>query len=241
MRETAAQAAEKNLRLHTHLAETEDENAFCQAKFNKRPLDYLEDLNWLTPRTWFAHGIHFSPSEITRMAATGCCVAHCPTSNMILGSGICPVSALESAGVGVGLGVDGSASNDSSNLIQELRHALLLQRVRHNGRTNGDITAATHQDPIRWATTGSARCLGRPDLGRLEPGAAADIALFKLDEPRFSGAGDPLAALITCGAHRADRVMVAGHWRVIDAAIPNLDLAALIATHTAAAHRLRCA
>jgi len=235
MRETAAQSERLGLRLHTHLAETIDENRFCEEKFGKRPLDYLEDLGWLTPRSWFAHGIHFSPTEMTRMGRIGCCVAHCPTSNMILGSGICPVGALEAAGVGVGLGVDGAASNDASNLIQELRQAMLLQRVRGGG----DVGAATHLDPIRWATTGSARCLGRPDLGVLAPGYQADLALFKLDEPRFSGAGDKLAALITCGAHRADRVMVAGKWRVIDGAIPGLDLQGLMAAHDAAAARLR--
>jgi 8-oxoguanine deaminase len=235
MRETAKQAERLDLRMHTHLAETQDENDFCAAKFGQRPLDLLEDLGWVSNRVWFAHGIHFSPSEITRMGQAGCCVAHCPSSNMILGSGICPVGALEAAGVGVGLGVDGSASNDGSNMIQELRQGMLLQRARHNG----DITAAIHLDPIRWATAGSARCLGRPDLGAIRPGAQADLAFFKLDELRFSGAGDALAALITCGAHRADRVMVAGQWRVIDGAIPGLDLAALIATHTAAAKRLQ--
>lgn len=154
---------------------------------------------------------------------------------MILGSGICQVGALEAAGVGVGLGVDGSASNDGSNMIQELRQGMLLQRARGNG----DISAATHLDPIRWATEGSARCLGRPDLGALRPGMQADMALFKLDEMRFSGAGDPLAALITCGAHRADRVMVAGQWRVIDGTVPGLDVKALLAAHDAAARRLR--
>jgi 8-oxoguanine deaminase len=235
MRETAAQSARLGLRMHTHLAETQDENAYCEACFNKRPLDYLEDLGWLTDRTWFAHGIHFSPGEMRRMGQAGIGVAHCPSSNMILGSGICPVGALESAGVAVGLAVDGSASNDGSNMIQELRQALLLQRA------SSGITAAGFRDPIRWATRGSAACLGRDDLGEIAPGKQADLALFKLDEPRFSGAEDPLAALITCGAHRADRVMVAGQWRVIDGAIPGLDMPALLAAHDAAAKTLRAA
>ncbi len=233
MRETAAQAEALDLRLHTHLAETEDENAFCTTKFGKRPLDYLEDLDWVSNRVWYAHGIHFNKSEIQRMGQAGCCVAHCPSSNMLLGSGICPVGELEAAGVGVGLGVDGSASNDGSNMIQELRQALLLARA---GR---GIEAARFTDPIRWATQGSARCLGRDDIGRIAPGLQADLAFFKLDEPRFSGFGDGLAALITCGAHRADRVMVGGAWRVIDGAIPGLDLAALMVAHNAAAQRLR--
>jgi 8-oxoguanine deaminase len=233
MRETAKQAERLGLHMHTHLAETEDENQFCLDCFGKRPLDYLEELGWLTDHTWFAHGIHFTPDEMRRMGQAGIGVAHCPSSNMLLGSGICAVGALEAAGVAVGLAVDGSASNDGSNMIQELRQGLLLQRA------GGGITAATSRDPIRWATQGSARCLGRHDIGAIEIGLQADLALFKLDEPRFSGADDPVAALITCGAHRADRVMVAGQWRVIDGAIPNLDLPALLASHNAAARRLR--
>jgi 8-oxoguanine deaminase len=233
MRETAAQAGRLGLHMHTHLGETEDENAYCLACFGKRPLDYLEELGWLTDHTWFAHGIHFTPEEMQRMGKAGIGVAHCPSSNMILGSGICAVGALEAAGVAVGLAVDGSASNDSSNLMQELRQGMFLQRA------GGGIAAATFRDPIRWATEGSARCLGRDDLGAIREGMEADLALFKLDELRFSGADDPLAALVTCGAHRADRVMVAGIWRVVDGAIPGLDLPALMAAHNAAAKRMR--
>jgi 8-oxoguanine deaminase len=233
MRETAKQAAALGLHKHTHLAETEDENDFCLACFNQRPLDYLEGLGWLTGNTWFAHGIHFTADEMARMGQAGIGVAHCPSSNMILGSGICAVGALEASGVAVGLAVDGSASNDGSNMIQELRQGLLLQRA------GGGVGAASFRDPIRWATEGSARCLGRDDLGAIRVGMQADLALFKLDEMRFSGAGDPLAALITCGAHRADRVMVAGRWRVVDGNIPGLDVAALMAAHDAAARRLR--
>lgn len=233
MRESAKQAEALDLRLHTHLAETEDENAFCTETFGLRPLDYLEDLGWVNDRVWFAHGIHFNKDEMRRMGRAGCCVAHCPSSNMILGSGICPVGELEAAGVGVGLGVDGSASNDASNMAQEVRQALFVARA---GR---GIEAATHLDPIRWATEGSARCLGRDDLGRIEIGKEADLAFFRLDEPRFSGAGNPLAALVTCGAHQADRVMVAGRWRVLNGAIPGLDLAELMAAHQDAARALR--
>ncbi len=233
MRETARQAEALGLRLHTHLAETQDENEFCLASFGKRPVDYLEDLGWLTDRTWFAHGIHFTADEMRRMGAAGIGIAHCPSSNMILGSGICPVGALEAAGVAVGLAVDGAASNDGSNMIQELRQAMMLQRA------GSGIGAAGFRDPIRWATAGSARCIGRDDIGALRVGMQADLALFKLDELRFSGADDPLAALITCGAHRADRVMVAGQWRVVDGAIPGLDLPALMAAHGEAAVRIR--
>jgi 8-oxoguanine deaminase len=152
---------------------------------------------------------------------------------MILGSGVCATRALEESGVAVGLAVDGSASNDGSNMIQELRQAFLLQRAMRG------IGAASHLDPIRWATEGSARCLGRDDLGRIAPGLPADLAFFKLDELRFSGAGDALAALVTCGATQADRVMVAGQWRVVGGSVPGLDLAELRARHGAAARRIQ--
>lgn len=229
MRETAALAARTGVRLHTHLAETVDEAAFCQARFNCSPLDYLQDCGWLRPGTWLAHGIHFSPAEIGRLAAAKVGVTHCPCSNQVLASGTCPVCAMERAGVAVGLGVDGSASNNASNLMQEVRAAFLVQRA-----ANG-AGAVSHRDALRWATEGSAACIGRPELGRIAPGAAADLALFRLDELRFSGAGDPLAALVLCGAHRADRVMVGGRWVVEDGAIPGLDIPALTARHGRAA------
>ena len=159
-------------------------------------------------------------------------MTHCPCSNQLLASGTCPVCALERAGVPVGLGVDGSASNDGSNLMQEVRAAFLLQRG-----ANG-IAAVSHRDALRWATAGSADCLGRHELGRIAAGAAADLALFRLDELRFSGAGDALAALVLCGASRADRVMVAGRWVVEDGAIPGLDPAALMHRHGVAASTL---
>ena len=232
MHDTAALAERTGVRLHTHLAETADEAAFCQARFNCTPLDYLESCGWLRPGTWLAHGIHFSPAEMGRLGRAGVGVTHCPCSNQVLASGTCPVCALEAAGVPVGLGVDGSASNDGSNLIAEVRAAFLLQRG-----ANG-IGAVSHRDALRWATEGSAACLGRPELGRIAPGAAADLALFRLDELRFSGAGDPLAALVLCGAQRADRVMVAGRWVVEDGAIPGLDIPALMARHGAAARAM---
>ena len=229
MRDTAALAERRGVRLHTHLAETRDEAAFCQARFGCTPLDYLEDCGWLRPGTWLAHGIHFSPPEIERLGRARVGVTHCPCSNQVLASGACPVCALEAAGVPVGLGVDGSASNDGSNLMQEVRAAFLLQRG-----ANG-IDAVSHLDALRWATVGSADCIGRPELGRIAVGAAADLALFTLDELRFSGAGDPLAALVLCGASRADRVMVAGRWGVEDGRIPGLDLGALARRHGLAA------
>jgi len=232
MRETARLAADRGVALHTHLGETEDENAFCEQRFGCRPLDYLEEVGWLSDRTWLAHGIHFTPEEIGRLGRAGTGVAHCPGSNMVLASGLCPAVDLEGSGVPVGIGVDGSASEDASNLVQEVRQALQVQRLRYGAARVG------HLDVLRWATAGSAACLGRGDIGRVARGRQADLALFRLDEPRFSGAGDPLAALVLCGAHRADRVMVGGTWRVEDGEIVGLDLEALMARHREAARSL---
>ena len=229
MVQTLELAEKLDVRLHTHLAETQDENAFCLEKMGCTPLDYLEDVGWLSNRTWLAHGIHFNSAEIKRLAHAGTTVTHCPCSNQILGSGHCPVCDMEAAGLRVGLGVDGSASNNASNLMQEVRAAFLLQRHRYG------VTRVSHLDALRWATEGSAACIGRPELGRIASGQQADLALFKLDELRFSGAGDPIAAVVLCGAHRADRVMVGGVWRVVDGAPVGLDLAALVAEHRQAA------
>jgi 8-oxoguanine deaminase len=233
MRLTADLAKRLDVRLHTHLAETEDENRFCQELYKCRPLDYLEDCGWLNERTWLAHGIHFNDAEIKRLARAGTTIAHCACSNQTLASGTCPVCAMEAAGMQIGLGVDGSASNDASNLMQEVRAAFLLQRSRYG------VTKVSHKDALRWATKGSAACVGRSDIGEIKVGALADFALFKLDELRFSGSGDALAALVLCGAHRADRVMVGGRWIVEDGQIPGLDLAALIRRHSAAARKLQ--
>jgi len=230
MSETARLAERYDCQLHTHLCETKDEERFCLEMYGVRPVDLLEETGWMSKRTWLAHGIHFSPAEIGRLGRAGVGICHCAASNMVLASGICPTCELEAAGAPVGLGVDGSASNDSSNMMEALRHALMIGRLRYGA------SAATHLDVLRWASEGSARCLGRDDIGRIAPGYQADLALFTLDEPRFSGAHDPLAALILCGAHRADRVMIAGAWRVVDGAPIGLDLAALIAEHRAAAH-----
>ncbi|MFC6978297.1 amidohydrolase family protein [Microbulbifer taiwanensis] len=233
MRESAHLAQAEDVRLHTHLAETEDETAYCQELFGMRPLDYLEDSGWLSNRTWLAHGIHFNDDEIARLGRAGTGIAHCPSSNMVLGSGLCRTLELEAAGAPVGLAVDGSASADHSNLAEEMRQAMLLGRLRYSP------SQVTHEAVIRWATQGSARCLGREDIGGLEPGQQADLALFKLDELRFSGAENPLAALLLCGASRADRVMVAGRWRVTDGLPCDLDLDQLMARHDSAARRLR--
>jgi 8-oxoguanine deaminase len=231
MIETAALAERHDCRLHTHLAETRDETDYCLAHFGYRPVDYLEDVGWLTDRVWLAHGIHFNDDEIARMAKHRLAVCHCPTSNMVLASGHCRTRELEAAGVTVGLGVDGSASNDNSNLMESVRHALMINRLTYDARVS-------HFDALRWATAGSARCLGRSDIGEIAPGKAADLALYKLDELRFSGAGDPLAALVLCGAYRADRVMVAGQWKVEDTMPVGIDIERLRHEHSAAARRM---
>lgn len=232
MRDSAELAEQEDVRLHTHLAETLDEEAFCLRQFGLRTVDYLDSVGWLSPRTWLAHGIHFNEQEIARLGAAGTGICHCPSSNMRLASGICPVDALEAAGAPVGLGVDGSASNDASNLILEARQALLLQRLRYGA------AAITPERVLSWATQGSARLLGRQDIGELAPGKQADLALFRLDELRFSGSHDPLAALLLCGADRADRVMVGGRWRVLNGQIEGLDVARLQALHRQAASKL---
>ena len=232
MRDSAALARRKSVRLHTHLAETEDENAFCLREFGRRPLDYLESVDWLADDVWLAHGIHFNNEEIEKLGKHGVGISHCPSSNMLLASGQCRTIDCEAAGSPIGIGVDGSASNDGSNMIQEIRQAFLLQRLRYGAEK------ITHLLALHWATEGSAACLGRNDIGALRIGAQADLALFKLDELRFSGAGDPLAALVTCGAHRADRVMVGGEWLVENGIINNFDLTEVVGRHTKAANRL---
>lgn len=232
MRASAELAAELDVRLHTHLAETLDEEEFCLQRFGLRTVDYLDSVGWLGPRTWLAHGIHFNPDEIARLGAAGTGICHCPSSNMRLASGIAPTVELEAAGATVGLGVDGSASNDASNMILEARQALYLQRLRYGAEQ------ITPERALGWATRGSAHLLGRSDIGQLAVGKQADLALFKLDELRFSGSHDPLSALLLCGADRADRVMIGGKWRVIDGQIEGLDVKGLIADHRQAAAQL---
>lgn len=232
MRETARMANDHGCRLHTHLGETHDEDAYCLEHFGCRPVDYLEENGWMGERTWLAHGIHFSDAEIARLGNAGVGVCHCPASNMVLASGICRTKELEAAGSPVGLGVDGSASNDSSNLMEGLRHALMIGRLRYGA------AAVTHHDVFRWATEGSAACLGRRDIGRIAVGREADLAFYTLDELRFSGAGDALAALVLCGAHQADKVMIGGRWQV-EAGLPNgVDVPKLRAEHGAIARKL---
>ena len=235
MRDAVTLAKQHQILLHTHLAETEDENQFCLDTFGARPLAYVGECGWLDVPAWYAHGVHFAADEWQLLAAAKAGVASCSCSNMYLASGICPVCEMENAGVAIGLGVDGSASNDGSNMIQEVRQAMLLQRLRYGA------AQVSWADALRWGTAGSAAVLHRPELGRLAPNLAADLALFKLDELQFSGAQDPLAALIICGAHRADRVMVNGRWRVIDGDLVQFDLDRARRTHQQLARTLQTA
>ncbi len=209
MRDTAALARERRVLLHTHLAETQDEEEFCRAKFGMRPVNYLAEVGWLAPDVWLAHLVHLTGEDVRRLAEAGVGMAHCPSSNMILGSGIAPVPEILAAGMAVGLGVDGSASNDASNMIREARQAMLLARVRYGAE------AMTARTALELATVGGARVLHREEeIGSLAPGKCADLSLWDLGALEFAGAADPVAALVHCGAQWADLVMVNGEIRV---------------------------
>jgi len=194
------------LRVHTHLAETADEERFCLEKFGCRPLDYMERLGWIGEDVWFAHAIHLSDDEVGRLGRTRTGVAHCPTSNMKLSSGVCRVPDLLAAGARVGLGVDGSASNDSSDMWGEMRQAYLLSRLAHGDRGMGA------EDVLRLATVGGAQVLGRDDIGHLAPGLAADLVLIDLEQLGFAGGRhDPVTAIVGSGdSHIVDTTIVNG-------------------------------
>ncbi|MCX7750698.1 MAG: 8-oxoguanine deaminase [Candidatus Bipolaricaulota bacterium] len=223
MRRTAELARERGVLLHTHLAETWDEEEFCRAKFGVRPVDYLAGVGWLAPDVWLAHLVHVTGEDIRRLAAAGVGMAHCPSSNMILGSGIAPVPEILASGMAVGLGVDGSASNDSSNMVREARQAMLLSRVKYGAEAMSARTA------LELATLGGARVLHREEeIGSLEPGKCADLSLWDLSALEFAGAADPVAALVHCGAQYADLVMVNGVILVRRGRLVNEDLYALV-------------
>tara|TARA_R110002073_G_scaffold187526_2_gene346237 strand:- start:96 stop:1451 length:1356 start_codon:yes stop_codon:yes gene_type:complete len=233
MQESAKLARRYGVLLHTHLAETEDENNFCERTVGMRPLDYLDSLGWVSDDVWLAHGIHFNSEEISRMGKAGMSVCHCPSSNMILASGIARTLELEAAGVTIGLGVDGSASNDHSNMIQEVRQAFLIQRLRYGS------TKITAKDALRWATEGGAKMFKRESLGKISVNAVADLAFFDpTDDLRFSGSLDPITALVTSGANRAKHLMVNGEWKVRDNEIVGLDIHELRDMHQIAANKL---
>jgi cytosine/adenosine deaminase-related metal-dependent hydrolase len=205
MRETAELARARGVRLHTHMAETVEEEEFCKQLFGVRPVEYLEELGWLGDDVWLAHCVHLDESEIARFGATGTGVAHCPSSNARLGAGIAPVVPLLRAGAPVGLGVDGAASNEAGELAGELRQALLFARLA------GGPAAMQAQEALGVGTLHGARCLGRDDeLGTLEAGKLADIVLWRLDDLDHAGIEDPVAALVLGPRPRADRVFVGG-------------------------------
>ncbi len=235
MRESAALARSKGVHLHTHLAETLDEEAFCLEKFGRRPVELAEDLGWVGPDVWHAHMVHPSPDECGRLGATRTGVAHCPSSNMRLASGVAPIGAMQRAGVRVGLAVDGSASNDSSHLLAEARQALLLHRVH-----NLDPAALTARQVLRIATRGGAEVLGRDDVGHLAPGMAADIVGFRLDTLDLAGGAvhDPLAALVFCTPPDADFAVVNGIPKIEHGAFLNLDVEKLAANQNRIAKKL---
>jgi cytosine/adenosine deaminase-related metal-dependent hydrolase len=191
MAETAALARARDVRLHTHMAETVEEEAFCLETFGVRPVEYLEELGWLGDDVWLAHCVHLDEREVRRFGETGTGVAHCPSSNARLGAGIAPIPALTAAGAPVGLGVDGAASNEAGELAPELRQALLLARLA------GGPQAMTAREALALGTIHGARCLGRDDeIGSLEPGKLADVALWRLDTLDHAGIADPVAALV---------------------------------------------
>jgi len=232
MRATADLAQKHGVRLHTHLAETRDEEAYCMKCFGRRPLDFLSDVGWLSGGTWLAHGIYFNRREVARLGRARVGVAHCPTSNMRLGSGTAPALALRRAGSPVGLGVDGSASNDSSHMLAEARQALLLNRLTHGAG------ALNVHEALRMATAEGARCLGRDDIGSLEAGKRADIALFDLRDAGYSGAADAVCALLLCAPSRVHTLIVEGRIVVENRELRTVRLDPVLARHRRLAAKL---
>jgi 8-oxoguanine deaminase len=224
MRQSAAWARQQGLTLHTHVAETLDEEEFCLRKVGLRPVEYMQELGWVGEDVWYAHAIHLSEEEMDLLAETGTGVAHCPSSNMRLGSGIAPIREMLDRGVKVGLAVDGSASNDSSHMLAEARMAMLLQRVQKGA---GALSA---QEALEMATLGGAAVLGRDDIGSLSPGKAADFIAINLDRLEYAGAGqDPLGALLFCRPVNIDLSVINGRVVVEKGYIVGFDLERAIA------------
>jgi cytosine/adenosine deaminase-related metal-dependent hydrolase len=244
MRETAKLARHYGVHMHTHLAETQDEEVYTQQNFGLRPVAWMETLDWLGDDVWFAHSVHVNDAEIGEYARHGCGVAHCPSSNMRLASGIAPLHKMLTAGVKVGLGVDGSASNDSSHLLAEARQAMLLARLSAglqgaslSGEDAPPLMSA--RQALELATRGGAAVLGRSDIGSLAAGKCADFFAVKLDRLDYAGAlHDPLAALVFCAPVKADHTVVGGKFIVKDGQLQTLDLPKLVENHNRAAHRL---
>ncbi|MHB8457323.1 MAG: amidohydrolase family protein, partial [Acidimicrobiales bacterium] len=217
MRESAQLARRLGLRLHTHLAETAEEESDCLARFGRRPLEVVEELGWLGDDVWFAHGIHFSDDEIALLGSTRTGVAHCPSSNARLGAGICRVRDLLDAGAPVGLGVDGPASNEAGELFPEIRQALYLARLR-----SGRPMDLTPSEALGLATSGGADCLGRPDLGRIEPGLPADLAVWPAQD--IADIASAVDGLVLGPARRVRQLFVAGREVVRDGVLTGIDL-----------------
>jgi cytosine/adenosine deaminase-related metal-dependent hydrolase len=232
------------VQLHTHLAETQDEEDFCIEMFGHRPVAYMQEVNWIGKDVWFAHSVHVNHDEIQLYADTGCGIAHCPGSNMRLGSGIAPILEMLSKGVDVGIGVDGSASNDSSHLLGEARLAMLLSRVGAGlsgaSRSNEDAPPLmSARQALEMATRGGARVLGREDIGSLEVGKCADLIAIDLNRVDYAGAlHDPVAAALFCSPQKVDLNIVGGKIIVKDGQMTNLDVDQLVKKHNQAAQRL---
>jgi len=244
MRQSAVLARDYGVHLHTHLAETQDEEDFCLQKFGHRPVAYMQEVDWIGGDVWFAHCVHISGNEIGLFADQGCGVAHCPGSNMRLGSGIAPVLAMRSKGVNVGIGVDGSASNDSSHYLEEIRRAMLLSRVGAGlsgaSRSGEDAPALmTARQALEMATRGGAAVLGREDIGALQVGKCADLTAINLNRLAYAGAlHDPVAAAVFCAAQQVDVNIVGGKVIVSNGKLVTLDVPNLVKAHNRAATRL---
>jgi cytosine/adenosine deaminase-related metal-dependent hydrolase len=233
MTESAELARRLGLRLHTHLAETVEEDEYARDKFGCNPVEYIEQFGWLAEDVWCAHCVHLSPEDVTKFSLSRVGVAHCPTSNMRLGAGIAPVRELLDEGVRVGLGVDGSASNERSDLFLEVKQALLVARAR------GGPGAMTVRDALRLGTRGSAAVLGRDDIGELSPGKRADFAVWRSDGLELGGADDLLAGLVFAGPHRVDRLYVGGREVVRDGLLVAADEEELASEHRRYAERFQ--
>jgi cytosine/adenosine deaminase-related metal-dependent hydrolase len=231
MIESAELARRLGLRLHTHLAETVEEEEYCRGLFGCRPVEYLDQVGWLEGDVWCAHCVHLSDEDVGRFAGAGTGVAHCPTSNLRLGAGVAPVRALLDAGVRVGLGVDGSASNERADLAGEVKQALLVARGR------GGPGALTARDALRLGTLGGAAVLGRDDIGSLEPGKCADFAVWRMDGLEWGGADDPVAALVLAGPHAVERLYVGGEAVVLEGELVRVDEREVIGAHRRQAAR----
>ncbi len=243
MRQSAALARNYGVHLHTHLAETQDEEEFCLQMFGYRPVAYMQSVDWIGEDVWFAHSVHIRPEEVQLYAHTGCGVAHCPSSNMRLASGIAPLWEYLRAGVKVGLGVDGSASNDSSHMLAEARQAMLLARLRAGieGASLSGSTAPilTAREALEIGTRGGAAVLGRADLGSLEAGKCADCIGIDLNRLDYAGAlHDPVAAVLFCHPGRVDWNVVHGRVIVRERQLVTVDEHTLVRQHNAAARRL---